>query len=580
MNRFLTMLLMALPLLIVGRALSEPAPDFMAEAPPRRLALVVGNSAYLHTTQLPGSALDADKMTEILKGLDFAVTTVKDFLTRGDLTENYLRPFMSKIKEGDVVVFYFSGHGFAYGGENYITPLDFDLKVSSNDIVGTFISTTGIEIQATDRRPGLVLMILDACRNIPNFKVETGNRDDAAVSKGLAEPRARVASTVYWFSSALGATSIGSSTGGLSPYTDALAANIPTEGYDLERILREVRIAVMFKTGHGQVPWTSGSSSAQFFFKPTAQILGEERRLWNSVLEEGTQFAVTRFLEIYGTGPYGAAARDWLARNPNAPQMRPSAVSPTTAEIAWTTSSGQDIALPRIGGTLVAQATARAAPVGAASTPPAGAAGESARIVREETAMIAVARSGDPTLASARSLNRLGGAVTVDRVEARAFPTADAPVTRTLPQGTAVTIDGLAFDRASKTNWLHARTDKGDTSFFVEQKATGLAPIEVGTPRLEVTLQPRPDGVRSIVDDAPLVEALKRLQAAGTTVTWVSIATPRDAQPGADALNGLQAVFVKSVLSRQGISRDIITTSEGASDAGIRVRVFGKRGAQ
>lgn len=563
-----------------GPAAAQPTGDAVEGAPPRRLALVIGNGAYANASQLPGAAIDAGKMSDILKSLDFTVTIATDVSSRSDFVFNYLRPFIATIKEGDVALFYFSGHGFTYGGENYITPLDFDLEIDSNDILGTFISTTGIEMQMTDRKAGLVLMILDACRNIPNFNIKTRNQEDSGVAKGLAEPRGRVASTVYWFSSGLGATSIGSSERKLSVYTEVLADNMVIQARDLDDILREVRVAVMFRTGRGQVPYTSGSSSAQFFFKPTPAILDEQKRLWQAARDEGTRFAITRFLEIYGTGPYGAAARNWLVTNPTAPDTRPSAVSPLTAEVAWTTSAGRNVALPRVGGRVVARATSPLRPIDAAALPAPGAnAGTTETTIREEAAAIDAARTSQPAIASARTLDRLGGGVVVGSVEARASPKVTAPIVLTLPPGAAVTIDGLTIDGAEGT-WLRARTGKDDTSFFIEQKGAPAAPIEVGKAKREVRLLPNPSGVKSIVDETPLVAALDQLRSAGTTVTWVSIATPKAKEPGGEAVFGLQAVYVKSILARLGISRDVVTTSEGASDGDIRVRIFGKGGAE
>ena len=62
-----------------------------------------------------------------------------------------------------------------------------------------------------------------------------------------------------------------------SVYTRYLLAHIATPGLPIEKLFKQVRIAVAEDTARVQVPWESSSLTADFCFKPNAQ--GAVRRL-------------------------------------------------------------------------------------------------------------------------------------------------------------------------------------------------------------------------------------------------------------------------------------------------------------
>jgi uncharacterized caspase-like protein len=157
---------------LVGWALpaaSQPLPRFNVETPVQRLALVVGNADYLNADRLPGSLTDARAMAKKLEEGGFKVTLAENAATRSDFINGYLTPFLAAIEEGSFVVFYFSGHGFTYGGESYLAPLEFPPKVPSTQVFTTFISASAVQERINNRKPTLLVMVLDACRNIGGF---------------------------------------------------------------------------------------------------------------------------------------------------------------------------------------------------------------------------------------------------------------------------------------------------------------------------------------------------------------------------------------------------------------------------
>ncbi len=597
---------------LAGAAHAQDAP-YTDPAPPQRLALVVGNAHYQNTTELPGSLVDADTMEQVLTGVGFTVTKIKDVQTRSDFLFGSFLPFLASVREGDIVAIYFSGHGFTYGGENYLAPLQFPKPVKSGDIPITFLSATGLEAQLSSRRPAFILMLLDACRNIGNFVITDTEDDEAFIAKGLAEPRITSANTVIGFSTAAGAISMGS-TNGLSVYTKALAKHLPIPNKDLDAVRKDVRFSVAFDTRNQpvpQVPWFSESSSGEFYFLPSQQILDQQKELWLAALDEGTKEAVLRYLAWYGTGPYGFAARRWLRENENAPDTLSSPISPAAPEVAWSANSGTDIILPRIEGALAPQAAASAAPAGiviaeaappppSMSTPGRGFARHTRRmtaprrarldtveiarrnaddimIVAQENLSISNLGAADPVIASAEALSRLGEAVTTTSVDVHTQPNPDAPVFQTIEAGTSILIEGTETDGQGKS-WMRGRVSAGSPPFYVEQKRSGDESLEIGQPLAEVSLPGRTEGLKSLVDEAPLLKTLDELKSAGKTVVWVSIATPKADGEAQTELYGLQATYLRSILAKNGVPRKHVTTVQAASVSGgdVRLRIFGR----
>jgi hypothetical protein len=150
--------------------------NYMLPKPARRLAFVVANANYSNAAKLPGTVEDAKLINETLAKLGFSVTVAPDVHTRADFINAYLFPFLSQIDEGSFVVFYFSGHGFTYQGESYLTPLDFPPVVKSKAVFSTFISLTSVRDMIEARRPGALIVLLDACRDFS----ETIDNSDAA----------------------------------------------------------------------------------------------------------------------------------------------------------------------------------------------------------------------------------------------------------------------------------------------------------------------------------------------------------------------------------------------------------------
>lgn len=106
----------------------KPVQGIAPEGTERRLALVIGNKDYRYISRLNNPVNDADDMATALQSLGFEVILKKN-LTQNDFLRA-IDEFGNRLQKYDVGLFYFSGHGVQYAGENYLVPIDADVKAA------------------------------------------------------------------------------------------------------------------------------------------------------------------------------------------------------------------------------------------------------------------------------------------------------------------------------------------------------------------------------------------------------------------------------------------------------------------
>ena len=97
---------------------------YLTEHAPERYTLVVGNTTYANQATLPSAQRDVERTAQLLRDLHFHVTQKDNFPSVRDFEDSVLPTFRGQIHTGDIVVFYFSGHGFAYEQNKFIAPAD------------------------------------------------------------------------------------------------------------------------------------------------------------------------------------------------------------------------------------------------------------------------------------------------------------------------------------------------------------------------------------------------------------------------------------------------------------------------
>lgn len=548
-----------------GRSYGLPADDYLVQDFPRRWALVVGNANYKNAAKLPGAVLDADEISALLNKLQFDVTEVKDVETRTQFIEIDLLPFLSKIQKGDVVVFYFSGHGFTYAGEDYVAPLAFPPSVKSNDIFSTFINVRSVVDLIGEKNAGFVLVLLDACRSIGDFIDPTDNEGKSLLAKGLADARVDLDNVSINYSSDIGTVSYGSAADQVSVYTSGIKDVVPSSKEDWDRIKKKVRTLVRLKTKNQQTPWFSESSSAEFYFNLSPEIVTEQRQLWQDAIAEGTVTSVEMFLARYGTGPYGDAARRWLENHPNAPEARASAISPQYADALWLQPESKIAEVP--GPLRPASVQVRNSwyvPIDWASKV------DTSHPISTKPIGGIPARQVDKWLTPSRDT-----AIVTSVAEAKSRPEDYANTIRVLEPGTAVRVTGSEKDTNDVT-WNKIDI-LGVGSAYVKELPSDTS-LDFGSQLSNLQLKPLADGIRGAMDSTPLITELSTLKATGHDINWISLAVGKPANPAAENLLSLRALSIIGRLVNYGIPRDKITVTQAQRlnlGETIEIRIYG-----
>src|SRR5260370_42377127 len=94
-----------------------------AAAADRRVALVIGNSAYKNASTLSNTINDATSIATLLKSVGFEVVISRNDLGVVDF-KRAVREFLITAESADIAVVYYAGHGIEVGGTNYLVPVD------------------------------------------------------------------------------------------------------------------------------------------------------------------------------------------------------------------------------------------------------------------------------------------------------------------------------------------------------------------------------------------------------------------------------------------------------------------------
>jgi uncharacterized caspase-like protein len=150
----------------------------------KRVALVIGNSAYQKVARLPNPANDAAAVATMLKAAGFDSVDSRVNLSAVDLRKA-LRDFGSKARDADMAVVYYAGHGIELDGTNYLIPVDAALETDA-DVLDETLPLDRV-LFAVEPAKQLRLVILDACRDNPFARTMKRTIASRAIGRGLAK---------------------------------------------------------------------------------------------------------------------------------------------------------------------------------------------------------------------------------------------------------------------------------------------------------------------------------------------------------------------------------------------------------
>lgn len=236
----------------------------------RRAALVIGNTAYEHLAKLPNATNDADRIRDVLERANFEVTLGKDLDKKG--LEETILGFLRTLNDGDVALFYYSGHAVQVGGHNFMLPVDATLATSYDLEVQAYNMSSLLEYMR--ETSSLQIAILDACRDNPfaNNSYYVGQAKVAVEGKkGLASV-APQDGTLIVYSTAPDRVALDGNDG-LSPFTGTFAEYALKPNVEVRKLLSDIRAEVIKRTDGRQTPWDASSLTSSFFFVTRQNLL-------------------------------------------------------------------------------------------------------------------------------------------------------------------------------------------------------------------------------------------------------------------------------------------------------------------
>jgi uncharacterized caspase-like protein len=324
----------------------------------KKVALVMGNSAYKHAVELPNPKNDAKLMAETFRTAGFTVIEGED-LDKTAMSA-LVDQFTELAYDADIAVVYYAGHGLQVDGRNYLVPIDAQLEKAAQLQTRTVPAEKFLAALPPD--PAVSIIILDACRDNPLArslaKALPASRS-ASMGVGLAPVQANnqtagAGGLLIAYATDPGAVAYDGK-GINSPYTTALARHLTTPGLEIQSALTRVRADVSEATGGAQHPWHNASLSREVFIggepaaEPAATTLQEakpataatagandvnwtvEQKLWEEASKRNTAAHYELYLQQYPSGNFATLAKL------NLDQLKATA----TAEVASVAPAGE-----------------------------------------------------------------------------------------------------------------------------------------------------------------------------------------------------------------------------------------------
>jgi len=223
----------------------------------KKLSLIIGNSSYVHGGSLTNPINDARAISKSLKKLGFEVKKYEN--VSQIKMKRAIDDFGTQLKNYDIGLFFYAGHGVQVGGYNFLIPVDAKLT-SENDVEYDCINVGRVLSKMENAENKTNIIILDACRDNPFER----SWMRGTKGKGLAFINAPTGSLIAYATSPGKTASDGKTQNGL--YTSALLKHIQVPKITALEMFQRVRKSVIIKSNAQQTPWESTSLTSNFYF--------------------------------------------------------------------------------------------------------------------------------------------------------------------------------------------------------------------------------------------------------------------------------------------------------------------------
>ena len=322
-----------------------------------RVALVIGNGNYKFAPKLDNPTFDAKAVAAALQRLGFIVTEGYDL--SGPQMRTTLREFYDSLPDSNAALVYYAGHGVSVDDENYLLPVDIQIK-SPSDLDLNAISISLI-LRQLHREERVNVIILDACRDNP-FASDLSRAKSRAVvgDRGLSPLGGELArGSLIAFASDPKSTALDGPLGEHSPFTKALLRHIEDPAVSIDTVMSRVRSEVWDETKGQQLPWVNTSIIGEFGLNrevsahepavvappvvaaspvPATDSHAQENLLWESAQHSNLAGDYRAYLDAYPSGVFAQMAKNRIAllERPAPPPVlpAPAAPGPTPAVLA------------------------------------------------------------------------------------------------------------------------------------------------------------------------------------------------------------------------------------------------------
>jgi uncharacterized caspase-like protein len=140
----------------------------------RKLALIIGNQNYSqHQNTLNHPVNNARDLSNLLKTIDFHV--VSGYNLSNEEMNRQIAEFSKAIRNGDLVLFYFSGYGNQVNSENYLIPTNDAKIIKDRDFEDFAVKYEEILARLVNKNPSYVTIVILDCGRPYVLKNETAS---------------------------------------------------------------------------------------------------------------------------------------------------------------------------------------------------------------------------------------------------------------------------------------------------------------------------------------------------------------------------------------------------------------------
>jgi hypothetical protein len=302
----------------------------------KRVALVIGNSAYREATRLTNPSNDALAVGILFQDIGFNVVQTRTDLGIDEM-RRALRDFTETAQSADIAVVFFAGHGIEVDGTNYLIPVDAVLR-RDVDVEDEAVSLDRV-LRILEPVKKLRIVILDACRDNPFLKSMKRTLSSRSLGRGLAGVDPPTSDTLIAFAAKAGSTA-SDGVASHSPFTSALIQHIAEPGIDIRIAFGRIHDDVLKATSNSQEPFLYGSLGGAMVSLVTynsvqigafESLSNEIRKDYELAARVETKEGWAAFLSRYPSGFYADLARAMRVKLDDAKSSEKAHVEPTTS---------------------------------------------------------------------------------------------------------------------------------------------------------------------------------------------------------------------------------------------------------